>query len=361
MFTGLAKIYCDEGSPGAAAFMVEHAGRFDARGVGLHCADADPRLAVAAYDSGCCDDELLALTSERGLMQEQAAYLVKRRDASLWAKVLQEGADARRRQELVDVVVSSALPASRDADEVSAAVVAFIRAGLPEQLTAVLEKLVLDDDAGARVGDSRYQQNLQNLLLKTTIRGKRDRLMGYISRLTNYDHDEVAEYALKEGLHEEAYAVYRRKTGGELRAMQVLLNNVQSVDRAREYAGEVRSRECWRLLGVAQLQADLVADAIDSLVKAEDPAPAATVVAAARRTGQFAELVRYLRMAQKAANDAETRAVVDTELAYALARTDRLAELADFVAAPNLIHHNSVAERCFGEGLFPAASCCSRR
>eukprot|EP00662_Eupelagonemidae_sp_cell21_P030311 gene30311-57475_t len=232
MFTGLAKIYCDEGSPGAAPFM------------------ADPRLAVAAYDAGCCDDELLALTSERGMLAEQAAYLVKRGDAGRRAEVVhggpapcgphrRHGAPCRRHGTVL---------AHHGAATVWAPPWGRHRVGPPwgrhrvGPLTAVLEKLVLDDDAGARVGDSRYQQNLQNLLLKTTIRGRREKLMAYISRLSNYDHDEVAEYALKEGLHEEAFAVYRRKEGGELRAMQVLLNNVQSVERAKEYAAEVRSR-----------------------------------------------------------------------------------------------------------------------
>eukprot|EP01062_Namystynia_karyoxenos_P039152 TRINITY_DN28473_c0_g1_i1.p1 TRINITY_DN28473_c0_g1~~TRINITY_DN28473_c0_g1_i1.p1 ORF type:complete len:1684 (+),score=694.99 TRINITY_DN28473_c0_g1_i1:92-5053(+) len=351
MYTGLAKIYCDADAERALAFIRDCAGRFDAQAVGRHCAGREAALACAAYEAGQCDAELLQLTTERGMLPELADYLTKRHDPELWASVLTGEEHAAHREALVEAVISRSLPAARDAGEVSAVVKALMQAGMDAQLTRALEKLLLDD--GPRpFGDNKY---LQNLLMHTTIRGKRDRLGEYIQLLTNFDHGEVAKVALQNGLHEEAFEIFKRKEGGAPRAMQVILQNVGSVARARDYAIEAQSKECWRLLGVAQLQQELVSDAIDSFIHADDPSPVQSVVAAARRTGQYGDLVRYLQMAQRAAGDAETRAVVDTELACAYARTERLAELADFVAAPNLIQHNSAGERCFADELYAAA------
>ena len=55
------------------------------------------------------------------------------------------------------------------------------------------------------------------------------------------------------------------------------------------------------------------------------------VVDAANRTDQFDDLVRYLQMARKKSRES----YVETELCYAYAKTNRLAELEEFISATN--------------------------
>ncbi len=55
------------------------------------------------------------------------------------------------------------------------------------------------------------------------------------------------------------------------------------------------------------------------------------VVAIASRSGNYEDLVRYLQMARKKSRDT----FVETELAFALAKTHRFSELEEFISAPN--------------------------
>jgi clathrin heavy chain len=45
---------------------------------------------------------------------------------------------------------------------------------------------------------------------------------------------------------------------------------LQDIDRASEYAQRVNDKEVWTLLGKAQLDANMIKDAIDSYIKAND-------------------------------------------------------------------------------------------
>ncbi len=45
---------------------------------------------------------------------------------------------------------------------------------------------------------------------------------------------------------------------------------MQDIDRASEYAQRVNDKEVWTLLGKAQLDANMIKDAIDSYIKAND-------------------------------------------------------------------------------------------
>jgi len=47
--------------------------------------------------------------------------------------------------------------------------------------------------------------------------------------------------------------------------------------------------------------------------------------------------------------------VLDTQLIYALARVDKLAELEELISVPNVAKIDQIGERCFDEGLFNAA------
>jgi clathrin heavy chain len=88
--------------------------------------------------------------------------LVEQKNPQLWAKVLH--ADNTYRSKVVDQVVHSVLPETKDASQVKATVKAFMDADLQGELLELLEKLVLHT--------SEFSQNpkLQNLLVLTAIR-----------------------------------------------------------------------------------------------------------------------------------------------------------------------------------------------
>lgn len=59
--------------------------------------------------------------------------------------------------------------------------------------------------------------------------------------------------------------------------------------------------------------------------------------------GNWEELVKYLQMARKKARES----YVETELIFALAKTNRLAELEEFINGPNNAHIQQVSETDF--------------
>lgn len=58
------------------------------------------------------------MTNENGLFKDQARYLIEKRDAELWAKVLSE--ENSHRRSLIDQVVQTALPETETAEQVRA-------------------------------------------------------------------------------------------------------------------------------------------------------------------------------------------------------------------------------------------------
>lgn len=72
-------------------------------------------------------------------------------------------------------------------------------------------------------------------------------------------------------------------------------------------------------------------EAIDSFIKADDPSAYVDVVETAHRTSHWEDLVRYLQMARKKARES----FIESELIYAYARTNRLADLEEFISGPN--------------------------
>jgi len=327
---------------------------YDSKVVGKFCEKLDPFLAYLAYRraNGACDDELIAVTSKNGLFKDLSRYLVERQDLALWDRVL--STENPHRRELIDQVTSTALPETKNPDEVSTTVKAFMNAKLPNELIGLLEKLVL---TGAN--EFAQNRNLQNLLILTAIRCAHDpgappgRAMEYINRLDNFDGPEIAKIALRDEyqLYEEAFTIYK-KVGAHLDAVGVLLGKIQDIDRAHEYAQRVGDKDVWSTLARAQLDASMIKDAIDSYIKAGDHSHYDAVIRAAEREGKFDDLVRFLEMARKAS--AKERAI-DSALAYALAQTGRHAELETFVTSPNVADIQQVGDRTYDEGLFDAA------
>lgn len=71
--------------------------------MGKYCEKRDPHLACVAYERGLCDRELIAVCNDNSLFKSQARYLVRRRDAELWAEVLADPNPFKR--QLIDQVI----------------------------------------------------------------------------------------------------------------------------------------------------------------------------------------------------------------------------------------------------------------
>lgn len=336
----LAKIYIDANN-NPERFLRENP-YYDSKVVGKYCEKRDPHLACIAYERGQCDAELIKVCNENSLFKSLARYLVRRRDPDLWAEVLQESNQFRR--QLIDQVVQTALSETQDPEDVSCTVKAFMTADLPNELIELLEKIVLDNSV---FSDHR---NLQNLLILTAIKADRTRVMEYITRLDNYDAPDIASIAIGGELYEEAFAIFK-KFDVNTSAIQVLIENVQNLDRAYEFAERCNEAAVWSLLAKAQLQKNMVKEAIDSFIKADDPSAYTEVVETANREGNFEDVVRFLQMAQKKSRDS----FVETELIFAFAKTNRLAELEEFISGPNHAQIQQVGDRCFDEKMFDAA------
>lgn len=69
--------------------------------------------------------------------------------------------------------------------------------------------------------------------------------------------------------------------------------------RAKEFAERVNAKAVWSKLAKAQLEAQLVTEAIHSYIKAKDPTDYHLVINAAEAADNYEELVPYLRMARK--------------------------------------------------------------
>lgn len=68
----------------------------------------------------------------------------------------------------------------------------------------------------------------------------------------------------------------------------MLIENVQNLDRAYEFAERCNEAAVWSLLAKAQLQKNMVKEAIDCFIKADDPSAYTEVVEAANREGMSA-------------------------------------------------------------------------
>ncbi|CAB1348014.1 unnamed protein product [Coregonus sp. 'balchen'] len=336
----LAKIYIDSNN-NPERFLRENP-FYDSRVVGKYCEKRDPHLACVAYERGQCDQELINVCNENSLFKSLSRYLVRRKDPELWASVLLESNPFRR--PLIDQVVQTALSETQDPEEVSVTVKAFMTADLPNELIELLEKIVLDNSVFSE------HRNLQNLLILTAIKADRTRVMEYINRLDNYDAPDIANIAISNELFEEAFAIFR-KFDVNTSAVQVLIEHIGNLDRAYEFAERCNEPPVWSQLAKAQLQKGLVKEAIDSYIKADDPSAYMEVGQAAAQSGNWEDLVKFLQMARKKSRES----YVETELIFALAKTNRLAELEEFINGPNNAHIQQVGDRCYDERMYDAA------
>ncbi|KZV62300.1 clathrin heavy chain [Peniophora sp. CONT] len=244
--------------------------------IGKFCEALEPTLVYIAYAKGFCDDELIAMT------KENSAQVVN--------------PETIHRRQLIDQVVSTAMPESTDPDDVTVTVKAFIDARLPIELIEILEKMILEPSPFSDNG------SLQNLLMLTAIRAGKGKVI-----------------AISNGLYEEAFTIYT-KHEQHVNAINALVEYIVSLDRGVE-------------LAKAQLGGLRMKDAIDSSVKAGDPSNFAEVIEIANHAGKHKDLVRYLQMARKTLREPK----IDTELAYACAKTDRLHDFLNFTNIADIL------------------------
>ena len=152
-------------------------------------------MAFLAYKRGQCDYELVEVCNANSMFRQLSRYLVERQDKDLWAFVLK--GDNKGRRSLIDNVVQYALPESKNPEEVSGAVKAFMAADLPNELIELLEKIVLQGNS-----EFRKNKNLQNLLILTAIKANKAKVMDYINRLDSYDAPDIANIARNAKLFE---------------------------------------------------------------------------------------------------------------------------------------------------------------
>ncbi|TXT13046.1 hypothetical protein VHUM_01447 [Vanrija humicola] len=340
VYNAIAKISIDSNN-NPEAFLKEN-NLYDPLVVGKYCEKRDPYLAYIAYAKGFCDDELINVTNENQMYKHQARYLVKRRDVDLWTQVLNP--ESIHRRALIDQVIATAIPESTDPDDVSVTVKAFMHMELHGPLLELLEKIILEESPFSD------NKSLQSLMFLTAIRNDKGKVMGYISKLEGYDVEAIAKVATEAGLYEEAFTIYS-KHNMHAEAMNVLVEHMVSIDRGYTYANKINEPAVWSRLGKAQLDGLRVKDAIDSYIKAEDPSNFEEVIEIANHAGKHEDLIRYLQMARKTAREPK----IDTELAYAYAKTDRLHDMEEFLGMTNVADILQVGEKCFNDELYQAS------
>ncbi|KAK9849535.1 hypothetical protein MYU51_014085 [Penicillium brevicompactum] len=340
VYNALAKIYIDSNND-PEKFLKEN-DMYDTLTVGKYCEKRDPNLAYIAYRKGQNDLELISITNENSMYRAQARYLVERADPEIWTFVLSENNEGRR--SLVDQVIATAVPESTEPEKVSVAVKSFLEADLPGELIELLEKIILEP--------SPFSDNtsLQNLLMLTAAKADKARLMDYIHQLNDFSADEIAEMCIGVGLHEEAFEVYK-KVNNQLAAVNVLVENIVSIDRAQEFAERVELSEVWSKVAKAQLDGLRVTDSIESYIRAEDPSNYNEVIETATHAGKDEDLVKFLRMARKTLREPS----IDTGLAFCFARLDQLAELEDFLRSTNVADIEASGDKAYAEGYHHAA------
>jgi clathrin heavy chain len=338
---------------------------YDPMEIGKYCEKLDPHLAFVAYKgdkTNATDPEIVRVCQDNGLFKDLARYLVERQDEELWKSVLkpdgEEGAEAPpSRRYLLDQVVQTALPETKNPEEVSSTVKAFMACDMPGELVELLERIVLQGS------DFSNNKNLQNLLIITAMKTTKEKVMEYVNRLDNFDGPDIAKIAVGEeyGLFEEAYTIYckvAKTTKGDeqvqnhVEAVKVLVVHIGDLQRAQEYAERVSLSKVWSEVATAQLQtADGVVEAIASYIKAEDPSEWTKVIDAAERADEYGHLVSYLKMARKSVKES----MLDTQLIYALAKVNKLADLEELISVPNVAKIDVIGDRCFDEGIYDAA------
>lgn len=186
---------------------------------------------------------------------------------------------------------------------------------MPEELLGLLEKIVLHSNEF-----SGYKK-LQNLLIITAMKTNKTRVMDYINRLDNYNGNEIAAACLKEEykLYEEAFVVYK-KSNQPIDAIKVLLEKINALDRAADFAEKTNQPEVWTELAIAYLNKEMFPEAIQAFIKAQNPNYYEELITLNRKIHKHELLLEFFDMARKYKKDM----YIDNEYIYCLARLNNL-------------------------------------
>ncbi|CCH60283.1 hypothetical protein TBLA_0C04870 [Henningerozyma blattae CBS 6284] len=343
VYNTMAKIYID--SNNAPEKFLKENDQYDTLEIGRYCEKRDPYLAYIAYDKGNNDDDLLRITNENDMYKYQARYLLKRSDTELWNKVLNP--ENVHRNQLVESVNSVGIPSLTDPAPVSLTVQAFMNNGLKKELIELLEKIVLEPTA--------FSDNvaLQGLLLLSAIKYEPTKVQGYLGRLEKYDPNEIGPLCVDHGLNEEAFEIYD-KHNMNTDALKVLIENINSLERAQDYAEKMEKPELWSELGSAQLNASQIPAAIESFIKADDPSNYREVINAAEAAGEFENLIPYLSMARKTLKESK----IDSCLILAYAQLGKLHEIESTLTTSNSANMEEVGDKLIELKNYKAAKLC---
>ena len=343
VYNTLAKIYIDSNNS-PEKFLKEN-DQYDTLDVGHYCEKRDPYLAYIAYEKGSNDDDLIRITNENSMYKYQARYLLKRSDLDLWNKVL-DPENIHRRQ-LIDSVVSVGIPELTDPEPVSLTVQAFMSNGLKGELIELLEKIILEP--------SPFSENvaLQGLLMLSAIKYEPAKVLSYIEKLENYDPDEIAPLCIEHGLNEEAFEIYNRHEMYN-KALQVLVENIMSLDRASTYVDKINTPELWSQLGSAQLDGLRIQDSIQSYIKANDASNFENIIDSAEQAGYYEELIPYLLMARKVLKEPK----IDGSLILAYAELGQIHEIENILSGSTVANLNEVGDKLLELKNYKAAKIC---
>lgn len=340
LYDALAKVYIDSNNS-PEKFLREN-NLYNTLVVGKYCESRDPYLAFIAYEKGGNDEELIHITNENSMYKYQARYIVQKAELNLWGKVL--SSENIHRRQLIDQVVGIAIPECQNAEDVSVAVKAFMNADLPLELIELLEKIVLEPSP---FNDN---ESLQNLLILTAINAEKSKVSYLIERLDKYDVDEIAKICKDHELSEEAFEIYN-KYERHAEALEVLTDNIMSLDRAADYTEKIDKPELWSLLAKAQLSGLRISSALESYIRAEDSSNFAEVIEIATRAGKDDELIPYLRMARKSLREP----LVDGQLMLCYATLGKTVELNELVDGNNVADIESIGDKLYEMQLYEAA------
>ena len=155
--------------------------------------------------------------------------------------------------------------------------------------------------------------------------------MGHINRLNTTTPCPTSPISVGSGLCDEALVIFKR---AELHreAAKAPIDYISSIERATEFAERIDEEEVWVMLGKAQLQQQLVKEAMQSFIKANDATEYVAVIAAADQAGANVELVDYLQMCRKKVKESH----IDTSLIFSYAKSEQFDSLEEFISAPNV-------------------------
>ncbi|CUS24171.1 LAQU0S14e01816g1_1 [Lachancea quebecensis] len=343
VYNTLAKIYID--SNNSPERFLKDNDQYDTLDVGRYCEKRDPYLAYIAYEKGANDDDLIRITNENSMYKYQARYLLKRSDSNLWNKVLDE--ENIHRRQLIDAVVGTGIGELTDPEPVSLTVQAFMSNGLKGELIKLLEKIILEP--------SPFNDNpaLQGLLMLSAIRYEPSKVSSYIEKLDKFDEDEIAPLCVENGLNEEAFEIYSKNEKHD-KALQVLVEDVMSLDRAESYVDKVNSPELWSQLGAAQLVGLRIPEAINSYIKANDPSNYESVIEVAEQADKYEELIPYLSMARSTLKEPK----IEGALILSYAKLGKLHEIENMLTGSTVADLDSVGSKLFEEKDYKAAKLC---